>query len=283
MTSDQFLSWLSNPARRPLIMGVLNVTPDSFSDGGRFFAPDAAVAHARQMCASGADILDIGGESTRPGAQRVDAAEQIRRILPVMEALGPEFPAILSVDTTRAEVARAAIDHGASIVNDISAGRDDPGIFLLVARTGVALILMHMQGQPANMQAAPTYGNVTAEVMDFLDQRSRDAQAQGVSHQRILIDPGIGFGKTAGHNLQLLRELSQLRRLERPLVVGVSRKSFLGKITGESDASARVMGTAAAVAWCAANGADILRVHDVAQMTQVVRVVMAIRDGGPEP
>lgn len=258
-------------------MGVLNLTPDSFSDGGQFLAPAAAADHARLMCDQGADIIDIGAESTRPGSGRVPADQQIERVLPVLQAIGGRLPAALSIDTTRAAVAKVALDQGTSIVNDISAGRDDPELLPLVASHGAAVILMHMQGDPATMQAAPQYRDVVAEVADFLRQRHAAAEEAGIPTERILLDPGIGFGKTVEHNLELLRRLPALKELGRPLVVGTSRKGFVGRITGEQQP--RLFGTAATVAWSVANGAAVVRVHDVQPMRLVVRMIEAIRSG----
>lgn len=281
LTRESFPDWLTNPARRPLLMGVLNVTPDSFSDGGRFSDPGAAIAHACEMASAGASIIDIGGESTRPGSQSVAEAEQIRRVVPVVRALAGQVPALLSIDTTRAAVAEAALDAGAHFVNDISGGLDDPTLLPLVARRGVPVVLMHMQGTPATMQDNPTYGDVAAEVLRFLAARIAAAESLGIDRSRILIDPGIGFGKRMGHNLELLRRLREFTSLGRPMVVGVSRKGFVGRITGEDLASGRRFGTAAAVAWAVTNGAAVVRVHDVAPMAQVVRMIEAIQNGAP--
>jgi dihydropteroate synthase len=258
-------------------MGVLNVTPDSFSDGSRFFEPRAAAEHARRMVDAGADLIDIGGESTRPGSQRTDADEQIRRIRPVFEALAGKIDTVLSVDTTRAAVAEAALDHGAYLVNDISAATDDPAMLPLAARRRVPIALMHMQGQPATMQESPAYADVVAEVLGHLQDRVAAAVSAGVPPHRILIDPGIGFGKTLDHNLTLLRNLSRFASLNHPLLVGVSRKGFIGRVTGEPEPSQRLFGTAAAVAWCVANRAAVVRVHDVEQMSKVVKLIDAIR------
>lgn len=282
MTNSEFNTWLRTDARRPLVMGVLNVTPDSFSDGGRYADPSAAVAHAQAMAAAGAELIDVGGESTRPGSPRVEAAEQIRRILPVLEQLNGNLPALISVDTTRAVVARAALDCGAHIVNDISAGRDDAEMFPLIASRGVPIILMHMQGDPATMQIAPAYRNVIEEVRDFLSERLSAAIAAGIQRERVLLDPGIGFGKTAEHNLTLLHHLRDLTSLGLPLVLGTSRKRFIGRIAGEDEASGRLFGTAATVAWCVASGAAIVRVHDVEPMKRVVRVIRAILNESPQ-
>ncbi len=273
MTIDQFNAWLMQADRRPLVMGILNVTPDSFSDGGKFAGVDQAVEHARQMEAEGADIIDIGGESTRPGAQRVPAEGQLQQILPVLQRLKGRLAALISVDTTLSAVAEAAMDEGAAILNDISAGREDPAMVALAARRQAPIILMHMLGQPATMQADPQYKDVVGEVKRFLLDRAAAARAAGVGGHRILVDPGIGFGKTLEHNLALLRELRQIAHGGHPVVIGTSRKAFISKVTGEHDASQRVMGTAASVAWCVANGAAIVRVHDVGAMVKVVRAV----------
>jgi dihydropteroate synthase len=258
-------------------MGVLNVTPDSFSDGGRFSDVGAAVARAQAMAASGATVIDIGGESTRPGSQPVSSEEQIRRIVPVVQALSGRIPAILSIDTTSAAVVEAALDAGANLINDISAGRDDPALLSLVARREIPIILMHMQGTPATMHMHPTYGDVTSEVIQFLNERVTAASKAGIAPSSVLIDPGIGFGKTTEHNLELLRRLREFVSLGCPIVVGTSRKGFIGKITGEELASGRPFGTAATVAWSLINGVSLVRVHDVEPMSQVVRMIEAIQ------
>lgn len=278
-----FNDWLANPRRRPLLMGVLNVTPDSFSDGGQFSDVSAAAAHAQAMAAAGASVIDVGGESTRPGSLPVAPQEQIRRVVPVIQAFRHRVNAIVSIDTTRASVAEAALDAGASVINDISAGRDDPDLLPLAARRGAPVILMHMQGTPATMQANPTYSDVVSEVLAFLHDRIEAAAAAGVEKSRILVDPGIGFGKTVDHNLELLGRLGEFKGLGRPIVVGVSRKGFIGRITGEDLASGRPFGTAAAVAWAVANGADLLRVHDVGAMSQVLRMIEAIQSKSLPP
>jgi dihydropteroate synthase len=258
-------------------MGVLNVTPDSFSDGGRFAATDAAISHAISMAEAGADLIDIGGESTRPGSLPVEAAEQIRRVVPVIEAVANSVPALFSIDTASAEVASAAVDAGAGAVNDISGGRADPAMLPLVARTGVAIVLMHMQGAPATMQVSPSYDDVVVEVREFLRERAAAATSAGVELGNVLLDPGIGFGKTLQHNLQLLNRLAELAALGRPLVIGTSRKKFIGTITNEPEPTKRLFGTAATVAWSIANGAAVVRVHDVGAMVQVVQMTQAIR------
>jgi dihydropteroate synthase len=281
MSPHEFENWLRDPGRRPLVMGILNVTPDSFSDGNRFAGRDSAIAHGRQLVADGADLLDVGGESTRPGAERTPAEEQVRRVQPVIEALAREVSGrcLISIDTTRAAVARAALDAGAGVINDISAGLDDPDILSLAAAHRCPIVLMHMRGQPATMQQAPSYRNVVEDVRDHLRARLAAAVSAGVDPERVLLDPGIGFGKTAAHNLELLRRLAEFASLGRPLVLGTSRKGFLGTIAGEPDPGDRPFGTAASVAWCVANGANVVRVHDVAAMAKVVRVVRAIQAG----
>jgi dihydropteroate synthase len=278
MTPQDFEIWLKNPAREPLVMGVLNVTPDSFSDGGRFAEPAVAVAHALQMVADGASLIDIGGESTRPGAPRVAAHEQILRVAPVIVALR-DTGALLSVDTTSAAVAEAALDAGAHLVNDISGGMDDAEVLPLIARRGVPVVLMHMRGQPANMQTFAEYGDVVRDVADALAARRDEAVRSGVARHRIVLDPGIGFAKKIDHNLTLLRRLGELQTLGQPLLLGTSRKSFIGKITGEDDPSHRLFGTAASVAWCLSQRAGIVRVHDVEPMAKVTRMIRAIQRG----
>lgn len=279
MFPSAFQTWLKDPSRGALVMSVLNVTPDSFSDGGQFLDPSVAIAKGEQMVADGAALIDIGGESTRPGSQPTPEQEQIRRIAPVIRGLRDRTAIAMSVDTTRAQVAEAALDAGASLINDISAGRDDPAMLPLLARRQVPVILMHMQGTPATMQIDPTYEDVVAEVTAFLRRRVADAITAGINPSQILIDPGIGFGKTVEHNLQVLRRLTELKSLGQPVVVGTSRKGFIGKITGEDLSTGRPFGTAATVAWAVANGADLVRVHDVGPMSQVVRMIGAIQSG----
>jgi dihydropteroate synthase len=275
----KFNIWLRQTARPALAMGVLNVTPDSFSDAGRFSQAEAAISHAQAMISAGADWIDVGGESTRPGALPVPVDEQIRRTIPVIKTLRRQFDIVISIDTTRSEVAQAALDGGAIVVNDISAGRDDAAMLPLIAGRGAAVILMHMLGSPATMQDAPSYIDVTREVSDFLVARRQAAIDAGIDPSRILLDPGIGFGKTLSHNLQLLRDTTVLAGLGAPLVVGPSRKSFIAKVTGEEPADQRLFGTAAAVAWCVANQAAVVRVHDVEPMARVVRMTRAIACG----
>lgn len=276
MDSETFNAWLSTRGRHPLVMGILNLTPDSFSDGGRLNGPEEAAAYAQRLVQSGADWLDIGGESTRPGAIPVPASEQIRRTIPAITAIRDQTDAVISIDTTSAEVARQALDAGANIVNDISAGRHDPEMFPLIAARRAPVILMHMQGVPETMHLSPSYADVTAEVSAFLLDRRTQAVAAGIDPGQILFDPGIGFGKNTAHDLQLLHDIPSLAGLGQPLVFGPSRKRFIGNITGEPRPEQRVFGTAAVVAWCVANGAATVRVHDVGPISQVVRVVQAI-------
>jgi len=283
VTPQEFKSWLAQHDRRPLVMGVLNVTPDSFSDGSRFADVESAVAQARKLAADGADLIDIGGESTRPGSGRVDAEEQIRRIVPVLQAVAANLPVVWSVDTRSSQVAAAAIDAGATLINDISAGRDDPAIFRLAAQRRAPIVLMHMQGEPRTMQVSPHYKDVMEEVKTFFVERIAAAKSGGINTDQILLDPGIGFGKNINHNLTLIREMRQFKELGRPLVIGTSRKGFIGTISGEPQPNQRLFGTAATVAWSIANGADIVRVHDVEAMVKVVRVIRAIQKGVAEP
>jgi dihydropteroate synthase len=264
---------------RTLVMGIVNVTPDSFSGDGLLADPDAAVKQGMQMVEDGADILDVGGESTRPGSDPVSAEEELGRVIPVIEGLAAQIAVPISVDTRRSDVARAALEAGAVIVNDISAGAD-PAMFELVRETAAGMVLMHMQGEPKTMQQEPTYDDVVREVRDYLADRIGAAVAAGVARGQLCADPGIGFGKTLEHNLALLRDIASFRELRVPILVGPSRKRFLGELTGEDDPQARVEGTAAAVAWCAAQGVELVRVHDVREMVKVVRVIDAVaRDG----
>lgn len=260
---------------RPLIMGVVNVTADSFYDGGRYLEPERAIAHALELVEQGADILDIGAESTRPGAKPVSEEEELARLLPVVGPVARRVAVPISVDTMKSAVAQAALDAGASIINDISALREDNRMASVVARSGAAVILMHMQGTPLTMQDAPQYQDVVHEVGEFLRERVRVAVEAGISKLNILLDPGIGFGKLLEHNLDLLNRLTELTELGRPLVVGPSRKSFIGQIVGRP-VEQREWGTAAAVALAVERGARVLRVHDVAMMADVAKVAAAI-------
>jgi dihydropteroate synthase len=254
-------------------MGVVNVTPDSFSDGGRFLDPAAAVAHARRLAEEGADLLDIGGESTRPGAAPVSEDEELQRILPVLRSL-PDFP--VSVDTRRPRVMRAALEAGASMINDVDA-LGAPGAIEAVAGSDCAVCLMHKKGEPATMQRDPHYDDVVAEVKGFLKQRTEAARAAGIAAERIVVDPGFGFGKTASHNLDLLRKLRELLQLNQPVLVGLSRKSILGKITGRP-VEERLAGSLAMALLALQGGAAILRVHDVKETRDVVAIWQAYRN-----
>ena len=262
-----------------VVMGVVNVTPDSFYDGGKRFDIARAVADAFVMIDSGAEILDIGGESTRPGAQPVPLDEELRRVLPVIRELRKGSDVPISIDTYKEAVARAALDAGADIVNDISALRFDPAMAALVAREGVPLILMHMQGVPRTMQREPHYRDVVGEVRDFLAERVRSANQAGIAQEQIIIDPGIGFGKTLAHNLALLKNLQSLKSLGEPLLIGASRKAFIGKILNAAAPEERLEGSLAAAVASALSGANILRVHDVSETVRALRVADAIRLG----
>ncbi len=264
-------------ATRALIMGVLNVTTDSFYDGGKFAAHDAAIAHALEMLDEGADIIDIGGESTRPGAGPVDEREELRRVLPVITALAEKNPrCIISIDTSKAAVARAAIERGAAIVNDITGLRGDPAMAQVVRDAGAGVVIMHMQGTPRTMQQHPRYENVVREVADFFRQSFTRAVSCGIHPMNIAFDPGIGFGKTVAHNLLLLKSIESLRAGDRPLVVGVSRKSFIGKIIGSESPDDRFWPTVALTSLAREKGANIFRVHDVRPNAQALRMTEAI-------
>ena len=248
---------------RPAVMGVLNVTPDSFSDGGEFIDPEVAVALARAMAGEGAALVDVGGESTRPGAAPVGEGEEMRRVMPVVEALGEDGRVPISIDTSKAAVARAATAAGASFVNDVTALRGDPGMAEAVAAAGAEVCLVHMLGEPRTMQDDPRYGDVVAEVGGFLEERLAFAVAEGIEAERIWLDPGIGFGKTLEHNLELLRRLDEIVAIGRPVLFGASRKRFIGTLTGRAEQD-RVAGTVAANVMAFERGAQMFRVHDVA-------------------
>jgi dihydropteroate synthase len=264
-------------------MGIVNVTPDSFSDGGEFLETDAAVAHGLDLVGEGADILDIGGESTRPGADPVSEQEELRRVIPVIEGLtAAGTTAQISIDTSKAKVAAAALGAGASLVNDVSAFRVDPGMAGMVADSGAECCLMHMLGEPRTMQRDPRYDDVVDEVKAFLAQRMSFAVREGVSEERIMLDPGIGFGKTAAHNLELIDRLAELAELGRPIVIGTSRKSFLGRIAADAaglaeplDAQHRLAGTIATNVLALERGAEVFRVHDVAPVREALAVAAA--------
>ncbi len=262
--------------RRPYLMGILNVTPDSFSDGGKFFDSKKAIDQALKMVEEGADILDVGGESTRPGSEAVPEEEEIKRVLPVIQAAVRYTTVPVSIDTTKAGVARAALDAGAAMVNDVSALRFDDRMGPLVAAAGVPLVVMHMRGIPKTMQAGPIeYRDLLGEIRAFLEQAVKRAVDAGVEKEQIIVDPGVGFGKTPGHNLTIINRIGELKTLGRPVLVGPSRKSFIGKVL-DKEVDQRLHGTAAAVAVAVAGGAHILRVHDVAPMRDVVAVAQAI-------
>jgi dihydropteroate synthase len=264
---------------RPQIVGILNVTPDSFSDGGSHYDPDdhpgAAIAAGRALVAAGADVLDVGGESTRPGADPVEVDEELRRVLPVVEALAAEG-AQVSIDTTKARVAREAVAAGAVLVNDVSAGTVDPDLLPTVAELGVPYVLMHRRGTPRTMQQDPSYADVVGEVYDFLAERLVELEGAGIPAARVAIDPGIGFGKTAAHNLTLLRRLREFTSLGRPVMVGTSRKSFLGRIVGSDEVEDRLEGSLATAALAVGAGAKLVRVHDVAATVRAVATAHAI-------
>ncbi|HUF64224.1 MAG TPA: dihydropteroate synthase [Verrucomicrobiales bacterium] len=265
---------------RVQIMGVLNVTPDSFSDGGRYFHVEAAVARGLEMVAEGADIIDIGGESTRPGAEPVDLDVELGRVIPVVQALRESTRCLLSVDTSKAAVARAAIEAGARAINDVTALRGDPQMAAAAADSGAGVVLMHMRGSPATMQREPRYSDVTEEVRAFLCERLAAATAAGIDPDCVVLDPGIGFGKTVDHNLELLRRLEVLAGIGRPVLIGVSRKSFLGRILGSERLEDRDWPTVGLTAYSAEKGASIVRVHDVRPNVEAARMMKAILTAG---
>jgi len=267
---------LFNVSRDGLIMGVLNVTPDSFSDGGKFLAAEKAIEHGLKMVADGADIVDVGGESTRPGAEAIAADEELRRVIPVIEKLRTKIDVPISIDTSKTEVALAAIQSGASIVNDVTGGRGDDGMLSVIAKTKSALIIMHMQGTPRTMQKQPRYDDVVSEVADFFRQQYACAIGCNIDPMAIAFDPGIGFGKTLDHNLELLAQLERLRAHDRPLVIGVSRKSFLGKLVESPAMDGRGAPAVALTALLRTRGADVFRVHDVKENVSALRVTEAI-------
>ena len=254
---------------------MLNCTPDSFSDGGSYPTAEAAVSRAQQMIDEGADIIDVGGESTRPGSEPVPENEQIRRTVPVITGIRRQWDGPISIDTTRARAARGALDAGANWINDISALRDDPQMVRTAAEFGACLVMMHMQGAPRMMQDAPVYDDVVEEVGDFLKERASWAQVQGVAREKIILDPGIGFGKTAEHNLAILHHIRQFNALGYPVLIGASRKSFIGKITGDG-VTDRLEGSLAAAVWAATQGARVVRVHDVCATRRALEVAWAI-------
>ncbi|WP_082803690.1 MULTISPECIES: dihydropteroate synthase [unclassified Anabaena] len=258
------------------IMGVLNVTPDSFSDGGEFNSLSAALSQAQALVAAGADIIDVGGQSTRPGAEQISLETELNRVVPIIQALRPEISVPISVDTTRATVAKASIEAGADIINDISGGTFDPEMLPTVASLDVPIVLMHIRGTPQTMQQMTDYEDVVGEIASFLRQQIAIATNLGINAEKIIIDPGIGFAKNYEQNLEILRRLRSLRSLNCPILVGVSRKSFIGRILNQPEPKARVWGTAAACCAAIVNGADILRVHDVKEMSDVSLVTDAL-------
>ena len=260
---------------RPLIMGIVNVTPDSFFDGGRYDTPDAAIAHAIRLVQEGADLLDIGAESTRPGAHPIEETEEMRRLVPVVRAVAGAVSVPISIDTMKVAVAEAALDAGASIINDVTGLRGDADMVSIAAKTGAAVVLMHMQGTPQTMQQTPSYRDVVGEVSEFFAERIRFATSHGVARRQIVLDPGIGFGKLLENNLDLLAHLQAFAKYGCPLMIGVSRKGFLGQLTGRP-VDDRLWGTAAAVALAVQQRAAIIRVHDVAAMLDVATVSAAI-------
>jgi len=262
--------------RRTLVMGVLNVTPDSFSDGGRWLDPRRAIRRGREMARQGADLVDVGGESTRPGARPVSAKEELRRVVPVVEALAAGGIRV-SIDTSKAAVAEAALRAGASMVNDVTALRGDPRMAGVCTRAAAEVVLMHMKGTPRTMQRAPRYRDVVADIAAFFRNRLTFALRRGISRDKIFLDPGIGFGKTPEHNVEILRRLAEFRRLGYPLLIGTSRKSFIGRVLGGREPDDRVFGTAATVAVAVLRGAAVVRVHDVREMADVVRLTDEMR------
>jgi dihydropteroate synthase len=269
---DRCFAW----GQRTYMMGILNVTPDSFSDGGKFNTTSAALTQAQAMVAAGADIIDIGGQSTRPGAEQISLETELERVLSVLELLRPLIDVPISVDTTRSGVAKAAIQAGADMVNDISAGTFDPQMLPTVASLDVPIILMHIRGNPQTMQQLTNYQDLIGDIYNFLSEKITAAKLLGIDHNKIIIDPGIGFAKNQEQNLEILRQLRSLKKLNSPILVGVSRKSFIGNILNQPDPKLRVWGTAAACCAAILNGADILRVHDVEEMQQVTLVADAI-------
>jgi dihydropteroate synthase len=264
--------------RRTIIMGIINVTPDSFSDGGQFFDSEKAVEHGKRMVDEGADIIDIGGESTRPGSEAVTLEEELKRVIPVIEGLANQVKIPISIDTCKSEVAKAALDAGASILNDISAARFDPKIVDVAADNSVPLILMHMQGTPKNMQENPLYEDVMVDIKKFLEERVEFAVSKGVPRDNIIIDPGIGFGKSLQHNYDIIKRLGELKELNLPILIGTSRKSFIGKTLG-LEVDDRLEGTLATITMSIMNGADIVRVHDVKEAVRTAKMTDAIYRG----
>ena len=261
--------------KRTLVMGVVNVTPDSFSDGGQFFDAEKAIEHAKLLANQGADIIDIGGESTRPGSESVTLEEEKRRVIPVIEGIAGDVKIPISIDTYKSEVAKTALDMGASMINDISAMRFDSKIVNVALEHDAPIILMHMKGTPKNMQSNPSYTSVMGEIKEFLMDRIEFAVSKGMERDSLIIDPGIGFGKTTEHNYEIIRKLSELKELDLPILIGPSRKSFIGNTLG-MDVDDRLEGTLATITICVMNGVDMVRVHDVKEVLRVVRMTDAI-------
>ena len=278
---DRLRSFYSALRERTLVMGILNVTPDSFSDGGLYRDTEAAIEHGVRMAADGADVIDVGGESSRPGAEPVPLEEELSRVIPVIRALAERVEAPISIDTYKPEVARAALDAGASVINDIT-GLADPDIRALAAERKVPAVIMHMKGTPRTMQENPVYEDLISDIMQFLRERAGEAVAAGLPEEFLIVDPGIGFGKTVEHNLEIIRKLGDFKSLGLPILIGTSRKAFIGKVLGGLSPTERLEGTAAAVALSIANGANIVRVHDVKEMVRVARMTDAVIREVPE-
>ena len=276
--TKSFQDWCLNPKRETLVMGIVNVTPDSFSDGGKFFSPEVAISHASKLITQGADIIDIGGESTRPGAEQVSESEELKRVIPVIEKIRTDNPTILiSIDTTKASVAKHAVEAGANIINDVSGLSFDDNMISVVGSFNIPVVIMHMKGNPQNMQLNPDYKDIVNEILDFFKMKIEIAIQSGINRSMIILDPGIGFGKTVEHNFELLSRLNEFNVLELPIMIGPSRKSFIG-ITLDLPPEDRIEGTAAAVSAGVMNGASIVRVHDVKSMKRVVRIIEKVRN-----
>ena len=275
---ESFQDWCTNPDKETLVMGIVNVTPDSFSDGGKFYSTKDAIAHASKLICEGADIIDIGGESTRPGANEISSSDELRRVIPVIKGIRSNNPDILiSIDTTKAIVAKKAVEVGANIINDVSGLSFDSQMPKAVASLNVPIIIMHMKGNPRNMQKNPEYKDLIDEILNYFKERIKIATKAGIDREMIILDPGIGFGKTVEHNFQILSKLNKFNKLELPLLIGPSRKSFIG-LTLNLSPEDRVDGTAATVAIGVNNGARIVRVHDVEKMKRVVTITERIRN-----
>ena len=276
--TESFQDWCLNPKRETLVMGIVNVTPDSFSDGGKFFSPEVAISHASKLITQGADIIDIGGESTRPGSEQVPESEELKRVIPVIEKIRIIYPTILiSVDTTKASVAKHAVEAGADIINDVSGLSFDNNMIDIVESFNIPVVIMHMKGNPQNMQLNPEYKDIVNEILEFFKMKIKIAIQSGINRSMIILDPGIGFGKTVEHNFELLSRLNEFNVLELPIMIGPSRKSFIG-ITLDLPPEDRVEGTAAAVSAGVMNGASIVRVHDVKSMKRVVKIIDKVRN-----